>query len=99
MRSDPCLGEVVLRQPRRAIGKAAASRVNEEVKREIVDRFEQLAPGAKERRKRLKDEAKRWLKDLELEAERSRQVGEVMENVDGGTESDIVSPLESQRFL
>jgi len=95
----PGLGEVVLRQPRRAMGKAAAGRADEAVKREMMDRFKELAPGAKERRKRLKDEAKRWLKDLEMEAERSRHVGEAMQDVPGDVEA--VPPqglMNPQRF-
>jgi hypothetical protein len=52
--------------------------VDDGLKRELVDRFEELALGVKESRKKLKNEAKQWLRDLEIEAERSRQVGEVM---------------------
>jgi ABC-type phosphonate transport system ATPase subunit len=65
--------------------------VDDGLKRELGDRFEELALGVKERRKKLKNEARQWLRDLEIETERSRQVGEVIQggvSVDG----DMVSP-------
>jgi hypothetical protein len=74
------LGNKVLRKPRLAIGKQQAEGVSDEVRREYVRQFEELAPRVKERRKLLKDEAKRWLQGLELQAARSQQVGEAMTN-------------------
>lgn len=72
------LAEKVLRKPRLDMGKQQADGVTDEVKQEYVRQFDELAPQVKERRKLLKEEAKRWLRELEAEAGASRQAGEAM---------------------
>lgn len=80
------LAEKVLRKPRLDMGKQQADGVTDEVKQGFIRRFDELAPQVKRRRKMLKEEAKRWLRDLEAEAGRSRQADEAMM---GGLEAGL----------
>ena len=65
---------MVLQQPRRAIGEQDARLVTSEARQAILDEFDRLALSVKERKKALRDEAKRWLKEFKEETARSKEV-------------------------
>jgi hypothetical protein len=72
------LGENVLRKPRLEIGRQQVEGITDEVKLGYISRFDKLAPQVKQRRKLLRNEAKRWLRNMGAEASSSRQAGEAM---------------------
>jgi hypothetical protein len=70
----PELGEVVLQQPRHAIGLQEFQMADQETKQAMIRQFDQLANTVKERKRVLKDEAKRWMREVEMAAARAQEV-------------------------
>jgi hypothetical protein len=75
----PELGETVLRQPRAAIGAEEARGADTQTMSAIISEFDVLATTVKDRRKALKNEAKLWLRELEIQAERSQEIAAVQQ--------------------
>jgi hypothetical protein len=65
--------ETVLIAPRRAIGRSAAQTVDPETKQGILDHFKILSENVKERKESMKVEAKRRVRDLEVQAKQDRK--------------------------
>lgn len=70
----PELGEIVLEQPRYAMGVQEAQMAERETKQAIIRQFEYLSTTVKERQKALKNEAKRWMREVEMASARSQEV-------------------------
>ncbi|GHJ85208.1 hypothetical protein NliqN6_1610 [Naganishia liquefaciens] len=76
----PELGETVLRQPRIAMGVEEAREVDTYTKENMISQFDKFAATVKDRRKVIKKEAELWLRELEIQADRSREIAEVQRN-------------------
>ncbi|KAJ9091283.1 hypothetical protein QFC21_007272 [Naganishia friedmannii] len=74
----PELGEVVLQQPRYALGLQEVKLAEEATKQDLIRQFDQLAKTVRERKKMLKDEAKQWMREVEKIAARAQEVEEVV---------------------
>lgn len=75
----PELGETVLQQPRAAIGAQEARSADSRSKEAIISEFDTLATNVRERRRVLKNEAKVWLRELELQADLSKEMAAVQQ--------------------